>query len=142
MEIVELNLENVSLLRNVADEVFDNPIESEWVAAFAECPRHCMVLAVFEITVVGMASAVEYFHPDKRPQLWINEVGVAPGYRNQGIGRQLMNSLLEIGERRGCSCAWIGTEPENAAARKCYESTRKPLPAEDFVLYEWPLIDA
>jgi hypothetical protein len=33
-------------------------------------------------TVVGFASAVHYVHPDKAPELWINEVGVAePGDR-------------------------------------------------------------
>jgi hypothetical protein len=27
--------------------------------------------------VVGFASGVHYVHPDKSPELWINEVGVA-----------------------------------------------------------------
>jgi len=40
-------------------------------------PRHHLVVAV-EHVVVGFCSAVDYIQPDKPPELWINEVGVAP----------------------------------------------------------------
>jgi aminoglycoside 6'-N-acetyltransferase I len=70
-----------------------------------------------------MASAVHYVHPDKPPELWVNEVGVAPAYRSRGIGRALLGALLQRGKDLGCAQAWLGTEPENAAARRLYLAT-------------------
>jgi aminoglycoside 6'-N-acetyltransferase I len=34
--------------------------------------------------VVGMASAFEYFHPGKPPQMFVNEVGVTPAHQRRG----------------------------------------------------------
>ena len=84
MKIVELDRVNAGLLGSIATEVFDHPIDPQQLEAFLADPRHLMVLAVDAGAVVGMASAVEYFHPDKPPQLWINEVGVTPTHRRQG----------------------------------------------------------
>ena len=60
---------------------------SPWTAEFLADSRHHLAVAVDEGRVVGMASAVHYVHPDKPPELWINEVGVAPTHRGLGIGR-------------------------------------------------------
>jgi hypothetical protein len=81
IEIVRLNTANAELLKVIAPEVFDHEINPQYLEAFLGDPRHAMYLAVDNQVVIGMASAVEYFHPDKPPQLWINEVGVALSYR-------------------------------------------------------------
>ena len=70
--------------------------------------------------MVGMASGVHYVHPDKAPELWINEVGVAPTHEGRGIGRQLLRALFAHGRALGCTEAWLGTEPDNARARRLY----------------------
>lgn len=137
MEIVKLCPENTQLLSAVAAEVFDNAISSSQLEAFLGCPRHVMVLAVDGGIVVGMASAVEYFHPDKQPQLWINEVGVTPSRRNEGIGRRLIQSLIEIGKARGCAYAWLGTERSNVPAQRCFDSIPNGEYPSEFLLYEW-----
>lgn len=108
------------LLARVAPDVFDEAVEPRWLAEFLADPRHHMVLAVADGVVVGMASAVHYVHPDKAPQLWINEVGVASTHRGRGIGRRLLEALLEHARHLGCREAWLGTEPENVAARRLY----------------------
>jgi len=87
--------------------------------------------------VVGMASAVDYVHPDKAPQLWINEVGVAPSHQQRGIGRRLLDALLAHGRTLGCTEAWLGTEPDNAPARRLYEGTGSS--PETFILYAFDL---
>jgi hypothetical protein len=48
---------------------------------FLSDPRHHLAVAIDEGWVVGMASAVHYVHPDKAPQLFINEVAVTPPYQ-------------------------------------------------------------
>ena len=108
------------LLNNVAPEVFDNPIDPRWTAEFMADPRHHMVVALAGDLVVGMASAVHYLHPDKSPELWVNEVGVAPTHQNQGIGRRMMQTLFAHGRTLGCTEAWLGTEEDNASARRMY----------------------
>ena len=111
---------DASVLDNVAPGVFDNAIDRRWTAEFLSYPRHHLAVAIDEGRVVGMASAVHYVHPDKAPQLFINEIAVAPPYQRQGIGRRLMERPLDCGRELGCREAWLGTEPSNTAARRLY----------------------
>ena len=129
-----------AILGRVAADVFDDPVDPRWAHAFLADPRHHMVVALDDGLVVGMASAVDYVHPDKAPQLWINEVGVAPSHRRRGIGRRLLEALLAHGRALGCTEAWLGTEPDNVAARALYESAGSE--AEPFVLYSFSLTRA
>jgi ribosomal protein S18 acetylase RimI-like enzyme len=123
------------VLQNVAPDVFDNPIDPRWTAEFFVDPRHHIVVALDGATVVGMATGVHYVHPDKAPELFVNEVGVAPPYRRQGLGRQLMEALLAHGQGLGCTGAWLGTEDDNVAARRLYQSIGGRQDDEPFVLY-------
>jgi aminoglycoside 6'-N-acetyltransferase I len=50
-------------------------------------PRHHIVGAIADDRVVGFVSVVDYCHPDKPRELWINEVGVAPAWRRRASGR-------------------------------------------------------
>jgi ribosomal protein S18 acetylase RimI-like enzyme len=113
---------DAAILSNVAEDVFDNDIDPRWTAEFLSDPRHHMVVALLGGQVVGMASAVHYVHPDKPTELWVNEVGVAPAYRQRGIGKQLVAALFSRGRDLGCKEAWLGTEESNTAARRLYAS--------------------
>jgi ribosomal protein S18 acetylase RimI-like enzyme len=115
-----LGASEAAVLDRVAADVFDNDVDARWTAEFFADPRHHLVVAIDEDTVVGMASAVHYVHPDKPPELWINEVGVAPSHQRQGIGRALLETLFALGRELGCREAWVLTEDENAAARGLY----------------------
>lgn len=64
-----------AVLDNVAPGVFDNALEPRLVAEFLGDDRHHLVVAVDQGQVIGFASGVHYVHPDKPPELWINEVG-------------------------------------------------------------------
>ncbi len=139
IDYVLLDAKEARRLDKLAPEVFDGPVDEAQLAAFIADSRHLMILAVDDDTVVGMLSAVEYLHPDKAPQMWINEVGVTPAHRRRGIGRKLVESLLELAKARGCTVAWLGTEPDNIAAQRCYDRVPNGKPAEPFLFYEWPL---
>ena len=101
---------DASLLDRVAPDVFDNPIDPRRTAEFLADGRHHLAVAFDGDVVVGMSSAVHHLHPDKPPELWINEVGVAPPYRGQGVGRRLLQALFERGREPGCRLARVGTE--------------------------------
>ena len=111
---------DAAVLERVADGVFDHPPDPRWTAEFLGDPRHHIAVALDGDQVVGMASAVHYLHPDKPPELWVNEVGVAPAHEGQGIGRQLLQALFAHGRALGCTAAWLGTQPDNLPARRLY----------------------
>jgi aminoglycoside 6'-N-acetyltransferase I len=110
------------MLDDVAPDVFDRPVDPRWTAEFLADPRHHLAVALDGGRVVGMASAVHYVHPDKPPELWVNEVGVAESHWRRGIGRGLLEALLQRGSELGCSQAWVGTDEANVAARRLYAS--------------------
>ena len=88
IEIRLLLIADLPVLERVAEEVFDGPVERHWATDFLKDSRHQhLVVAVDDGVVVGMVSAVDHVHPDKPPQLWSNELGVAPTHRRRGIGR-------------------------------------------------------
>ncbi len=128
---------DAAVLDRVADGVFDGPVRPVFVAEFLADRRHHIIVALVDAVVVGMITAVDYIHPDKAPQLWINEVGVAPAYQRRGLGRRLLRDMLAHGRRLGCTEAWLGTEHDNAPARGLYaDAGSEP---EPFVLFSFDL---
>ena len=137
IEIRLLGAEDAVVLERVSDDVFDGPVDPIWCTEFFKDERHHLAVAIEEGTVVGMVSAVHYVHPDKAPQLWINEIGVATTHRRRGIGRQLLDTILAHGRTLGCSEAWLGTEETNEPARRLYRGAGGK--AEPFTLYAFVL---
>ena len=140
MNIRMLGAADIATLDNVAPNVFDGAVRPELAAEFLADPRHHLAVAVNETgQVVGMASAMHYVHPDKPPQLFINEVGVSPAFHRQGIGKALMAALLARARELGCSEAWVATEPDNWAAQGLYASSGGVKNAVPFVMFTFPV---
>jgi ribosomal protein S18 acetylase RimI-like enzyme len=136
-ELKRLGHGDAAVLDRVADGVFDDPVLPLTTNEFLKDPRHHIIVAIAGDRVVGMITAVDYVHPDKTAQLWINEMGVAPSHQRQGIGRALLAAMLALGREQGCSEAWLGTEHDNVAARGLYEDAGSV--AEPFVMYSFDL---
>ena len=132
-----LSSSDLPLLMNVADGVFDNPIDEKLAREFLADSRHHIVVALSEGVVIGFASAVHYIHPDKPTELWINEVGVAPTHQNQGVGKAILNELLRLGKQLGCVNAWVLTDRSNDPANKLYKSADGQVAEGDTVMYEF-----
>src|SRR3954466_5900338 len=95
------------LLSNIAPDVFDDPVNPNLTQEFLHDPRHHLAVALDDSRIVAIASAVHYVHPDKPPQLFINEVGVTPSHRNQGLAKKLLALLFEKAQTLGCTEAWV-----------------------------------
>lgn len=135
-----LTLADAHVLDRVAPDVFDGPVVPALAAEFLADPRHHLAVAVSEAgEVVGMATGVHYVHPDKRRQLFINEVGVAPACQGRGVGKRLLAALLDRARDLGCSEAWVATDPDNGAAQRLYASCGGVRDAVPFVMYSFPL---
>lgn len=123
LEIKVVGPGDMNWLMNVAEDVFDDPLVPASTEEFINDPRHRLVVAIDDGVIVGFVSSVIYVHPDKSaPELWINEVGVAPTHQGQGLGKRLMQATLEEARRSGCTEAWVLTERRNEAALGLYKS--------------------
>jgi ribosomal protein S18 acetylase RimI-like enzyme len=136
IEIRRITPHDTALFERIADDVFDEPIVAERLAAYLKNPANLMVLAVVNGEVIGQVAAVLHQHPDKPTELYVDEVGVTPRFQQQGVAKQMMQEMLVWGRERGCEEAWLGTEPENVAARALYARFAE---AEHIVMYQWDL---
>lgn len=139
MIIKLLTTDDARFFDHVADDVFDDPVRPQLAAEFLHDPRHHIAVALDGDMIVGMASAVHYIHPDKPPQLFIDEVGVAPSHQRRGIASELIALLLAHGRALGCTEAWVAADQDNAPARALYAKAggrEEPVPA---VIYTFPL---
>ncbi len=123
----------------VGDKLFDYPVKPESAEEFLGDDRHHLIVAYLQNKVIGMASGLHYVHPDKHPELFINEVSVLDEYQNKGIGRKLVQHLCEHGKTLGCKQAWVGTEVSNHKARKTYAAAGGKEDKEPFILIEFRL---
>ena len=131
---------DLPLLHNIAEDVFDDPIVESSAQEFLNDPRHRLVVALDDDLVVGFVSAVIYVHPDKpAPELWINEIGVAPSYQRRGIGKALMQAILEEAKRSGCTEAWVLTDRANLPAMAMYKSSGGEETLPDSVMFTFKL---
>lgn len=140
IEVKVLAVGDGDSLHRVAAEVFDDPIDRARATEFLRDPRHKLVAALDGDSIIGFVSAVVYVHPDKpSPELWINEVGVAPTHHQRGIGRRMLDAMLEVGRQCGCREAWVLTERSNPAAMRLYASSGGEESAEDAVMFTFHL---
>jgi ribosomal protein S18 acetylase RimI-like enzyme len=131
---------DIGVFAKVAADVFDDPPQERFTREFLADPRHHLAVAISEDgTLVGMASGVHYVHPDKAPQMFINEVGVSAACEGQGIAKRLLALLLARAAELGCTEAWTATEPDNHRALALYAKAggdRDPTP---FVMFTFKL---
>ena len=128
------------VLLRVADGVFDHPIEERASALFLSDPRHHLAAALDGGVMVGFASAVHYFHPDKPvPELFVNEVGVAPSHEGRGLGKAILRALFRHGRDLGCAQAWVLTDRSNARALRLYSASGGEEAPGDHVMFSFSL---
>lgn len=139
IEIRNLGQGDEDILKNVASDVFDNELKENLVIEFLADSRHHIVVAIDEDLVVGFASGVHYVHPDKPPELWINEVGVAPTHQRQGIGKKLLQAMFFKAKSLGCHQAWVLTDRSNTPAMGLYASVKESQTPEDVVMFNFNL---
>lgn len=75
-------------------------------------------------------------------ELHINNVAVRDKYRRRGIGRMLLNRILEAGRRRGARCAFLELRAGNTAAQALYEECGFRVTARRQRYYSDPVEDA
>lgn len=124
MEIRILSAADAAVLTRVAPDVFDNAVDPRAAELFLADPRHHLAVASDAGVIVGFASGVHYFHPDKPvPELFVNELGVAPSHQNRGLAKALVRCLLQHARKLGCGQAWVLTDADNVPAQRVYSAS-------------------
>jgi GNAT superfamily N-acetyltransferase len=127
-------------LASIADDVFDHEVDAGTAGKFLADPRHHIAVALDGTTVVAFASGVHYFHPDKPvPELFVNEVSVAPSHQGRGLGKAVVAALLQVGRELGCDQAWVLTDRENTAAMRLYAASGAREAPTDQVMFSFTL---
>jgi ribosomal protein S18 acetylase RimI-like enzyme len=119
--------------------VFDGVVDPALANTVLRDPRHHIVAAIREGRIVGFVSAVDYLHPDKPRELWINEVGVTRRLQHQGVGTQLMQAMLGHARALGCVEAWVLTDRRNPAALALYRKLSGMQEGADQVMFTFTL---
>jgi ribosomal protein S18 acetylase RimI-like enzyme len=130
---------DAQVLANVANGVFDHPLQPNLTMEFLNDSRHHIVVAIDAGQVIGFVSAVHYVHPDKPAELWLNEVSVAPTHQSMGVGRLMLTTMFALARELECRCAWVLTDRENSPATRLYAAAggvEAPTPS---VLFEFEL---
>lgn len=136
--IMLLKSDDAGLLDVVHEDVFDEPVRPDRLAAYLQDPSNLLMIAIHDGMVIAQVAAVIHRHPDKATELYIDEVAVAEPWRRQGLASEMLRRMFAHGKMLGCEEAWLGTEPDNEAARKLYEGLQGE-PAETFVMYLYRL---
>ncbi len=90
-------------------------------------------------TLLGIASArLEIKAYDREQWLYVDEVDVCADQRQRGAGKAIMRKLIAIAEDAGCSVVWLGTEPDNHAGNRLYQSL-KPTDVAGFIGYTYEI---
>jgi ribosomal protein S18 acetylase RimI-like enzyme len=136
-QTVWIDPSNCALLDRVAGGVFDEAIKPERLACYLSNPANLMVLAVQNGVVIGQSMCVIHDHPDKETELYLDEIGTGDDFRQRGVAHSLIDAVFAKADSLGIEEIWLGTEPDNFAARGLYEKTgAKGEPALIYYL-EW-----
>ena len=106
-----------------AGHLFDSSPEPAVAERFLVTPGHHLLIAYEDETPAGFVSGVELTHPDKGTEMFLYELAVDEAFRRRGIGRALVEELIEIARARSCYDLWVLTDHDNDAALATYRST-------------------
>jgi ribosomal protein S18 acetylase RimI-like enzyme len=120
---------------------FDHAIRTDETARFLRDDRHHLLLGYLDDRPAGFVSAVEIFHPDKSPELFLNEIGVVEGSRRHGVAHALIEELARVARERGCVQIWVLTDEDNEAAMRLYGGTGGRWEGRRQVMFEYDLTE-
>lgn len=122
IEVLRVARDSQSLLDRVADDVFDGPIRTDWLAGYLDAPDMILLVAVDAGLVVGQLAAAVQRNPSLPPTLYLDNLGVAPDRQREGVGRRLIAAARGIGRAHGCETVWVAADADDPGAHAFYEA--------------------
>ena len=115
-----LAIGEVEALRDVAEDVFDYPIDLERATQFLSDHRNILIVAIEGSLVIGQITAVVHQHVDSPPDLYIDNLGVTPTRQRRGIATQLIALAIEAGRELHAEASWVAVDTDNSVAHEVY----------------------
>ncbi len=115
MQIILTGPEDAALFDRLHPDVFDAALQPDLLRSYLADPRLHMAVARIDGQIIGMITGMHYHHPDKPPQMWINELGVATPFRRQRIATALITALSTHAATLACSENWVVADPTDEA---------------------------
>ena len=72
IEIIQLGENNMDIINNYDDDIFDEKIDSRRLAAMLKEQNNILLVAINDGVVIGQVLAVIHRHPDKSTELYID----------------------------------------------------------------------
>lgn len=113
LTIVPATIDDLPQLMALENACFSDPWPEAVMRTTFEVSVAKILLAKLDGEAVGFAMA--YLIP---PEGEIGDVCVSPAHRGKGIGRALMDALID---GSGCTQFWLEVRASNSAARSLYE---------------------
>ncbi|MFZ2153923.1 MAG: GNAT family N-acetyltransferase [Candidatus Moraniibacteriota bacterium] len=120
-DIRPFKLEDTQAVKDLFKELTDKPINFIPEILLDNQAIHCRVLES-EGDIIGFAALTMYPVPTKGMIGRIEDVVVSSVYRGGGLGRKLMEDLIEIAKKEQLVYLNLTSNPKRIAARNLYES--------------------
>ena len=130
-----LTLHDLDALVQTPEGLFDGPVDLHQAQAFLASPLHHLFMIFKDGHAMSFASGSVLLHPDKKPCLFINEVGTRDSHQRRGLATLVTQAPIDHARATGCNGIWLGTEPDNTAARALYR--RLGAKEQTFTGYAW-----
>lgn len=102
----------------------DEFLSRESTLHFLQNPDNWLFVAISDSKIIGFAYGYALDRLDTpNKMLYINEVGIAGGYKQQGIGTNLMTALKQDAKASGIHKIFLYTDQENRGANALYQKT-------------------
>lgn len=119
--IKRLGPADAAALDRVAEDVFDSSIEPSQASRCLNKPDTFIIVAIDEAgLIVGQLLAFIHDRPDGPPEFYIDNVGITPDRRREGLANRSLDEAQRQTRASGCELAWVATENENEPARALY----------------------
>jgi len=139
ISIVPAQKSDIQTLQNLNDEVFtdnykyDSDLKMDWAQSetgkkyfteLVENPKAiCFIAKDGEKAVGYIACSSKDFGYRKGKYIEIENMGVSPSYRSQGIGSLLIDKALGLAKERGFNKVYVNAYSENLKAVEFYEKS-------------------
>jgi ribosomal protein S18 acetylase RimI-like enzyme len=98
-------------------------VKRRLVPGLKQHPTRLVLLALLEREVVGAVVCFMGFSTfAAKPRLNVHDLCVLEAHRGHGLGRRLMEAVLERARAAGCSAVSLEVRTDNEIARRLYQS--------------------
>lgn len=119
VDIRRLEADDVEVLDAAVRVLKDRP--SPAPEMFLRDPHAHAFVAFDDDRIAGCAYGYELFRPDGFWMIILYELEVAEPYRQEGLGRELLDAFVAFARGKGHTKMWLFTDAGNAAARRLYD---------------------